>query len=73
MWGEALNATCPILNSVFRKHIEKTPYKLLKSKKTILKYFHVWGALQRYLKETWCTNRCIFSCLVVKLLWLLEL
>ena len=23
----------------------------------------MWGALQRYLKETRCTNRCIFSVL----------
>ena len=49
MWGEALNTACHIMNRVALKHMDKTPYKLWRGKKTSLKYLRVWGCLAKVL------------------------
>ncbi|KAK4401965.1 Retrovirus-related Pol polyprotein from transposon TNT 1-94 [Sesamum angolense] len=49
LWGEALNTACHILNRVPLKHNTSTPFELWKGRKTILKYFRVWGCLAKVL------------------------
>ena len=44
-WGEAINTACHTLNQVyFRPDSKKTPYKLWREKKPVVKYFKIFGS-----------------------------
>ena len=44
-WGETVNTACHTLNQVyFRPDSKKTPYKLWKGKKPVVKYFRIFGS-----------------------------
>ena len=44
-WGEAVNTTCHTLNRVyFRPDSKKTPYELWRGKKSVVKYFRIFGS-----------------------------
>ena len=44
-WGEAVNTACHTLNWVyFRPDSKKTPYELWRGKKSIVKYFRIFGS-----------------------------
>ena len=44
-WGEAVNIACHTLNRVyFRPDSKKTPYELWSGKKSIVKYFRIFGS-----------------------------
>ena len=43
-WGEAVNTACHTLNRVyFRPDSKKTPYELWRGKKSVVKYFRIFG------------------------------
>ena len=44
-WGEAVNITCHTLNPVyFKPDSKKTPYELWREKKSVVKYFKIFGS-----------------------------
>ena len=44
-WGEAVNTACHTLNRVyFRLNTKKTPYELWRGKKSVVKYFRIFGS-----------------------------
>ena len=44
-WGEAVNIACHTLNWVyFRPDSKKTPYELWRGKKSVVKYFRIFGS-----------------------------
>ncbi|GJS49995.1 retrovirus-related pol polyprotein from transposon TNT 1-94 [Tanacetum coccineum] len=46
LWAEAVATTCYTQNrSLIHTHYDKTPYELLKGRKRVLKFLHVFGAL----------------------------
>lgn len=46
-WDEALYSTYHIFNRILCKNCDKIPYELWRKKEPYLKYFKVWGVLQR--------------------------
>ena len=43
-WGEAVDTVCHTLNWVyFRSNSKKTPYELWRGKKSVVKYFRIFG------------------------------
>ena len=45
LWGEAVNIACHTLNRVyFRPDSKKTPYELWGGKKSVVKYFRIFGS-----------------------------
>ena len=44
-WGEAVNTACHTLNRVyFKPDSKKTPYELWRGKKSVVKYFRIFGS-----------------------------
>ncbi|KAI4365380.1 hypothetical protein MLD38_021369 [Melastoma candidum] len=53
LWAEALNTTCYISNSVLiRPKFDKTPYELLRGRKTNISYFHPFGSVCYVLRPS---------------------
>ena len=48
LWGEALLATCHIMNRIPMKKNKISSYELLKGRKLNINYFKVWGCLAYY-------------------------
>ena len=47
LWGEALLSSCFILNRVFRKDYDITPYDCWKGRTPNIQFFKVWGCLPK--------------------------
>lgn len=51
-WGEAINTTCHIINTVYlRPETNKTPYEIWRGKKSTVKYFWTFGSQCYILRD----------------------
>jgi hypothetical protein len=51
-WGEAINTACHIINRVYLwPKTNKTPYEIWQGKKSIVKYFRIFGSKCYILRD----------------------
>jgi hypothetical protein len=64
-WGYALESACYLLNRVFSKSVEKTPYEIWTGRKPVLSHLRIWGC-PTYVKHLIIdklgprSDKCIF-------------